>query len=133
MAGTFELKRAGARYFFTLLDSAGNVMLISQMYASKAAALDGTAIARSRAADRANFQLFESRANAIARGKTDSGDRTLELVGSRRMALYFTLNASAGLAVGNSQIYDAEDARAAAIAACMSDAPAAAVEDCTGE
>ena len=110
MAGKFELKKSkNDKYFFSLLAGNGQTILGSEMYESKASALNGIESVKSNAADDGRFARLS--------GKDGSP--------------YFSLKAGNGQVIGSSQMYSTAAARDNGIASCKASAPGAATEDQT--
>ena len=110
MAGKFELKKSkNDKFYFSLLADNGQVILSSEMYEAKASAVNGIESVKKNAADEARFERLD--------GKDGSP--------------YFTLKASNGQVIGQSQMYASAAARDAGIASVMASAPAASVQDLT--
>lgn len=106
MAGKFELKVAkNGKYHFSLKASNGQIILTSQMYASRTTA-----------------------ANGISSVKTNAPlDGRYERKNSESGKPYFVLKAANGQVIGNSQMYDSEKSRDNGIQSVMNNAPNAAV------
>ncbi len=110
MAGKFELKKSkNDKFFFNLLAANGQVVLTSEMYEAKASALNGIESVKKNGADAARY------------------DKLVAKDGSP----YFTLKASNGQVIGQSQMYASESTRDAGIAACIENAPGAGTDDQT--
>lgn len=110
MAAKFELKLSkNNKYFFTLLTDKGQVLLTSEMYEAKASALNGIESVKKNAAS-------DNRYNCLV-GKDGSP--------------YFTLKASNGQVIGQSQMFAGEAQRDSEMALCKTDGPGAAVSDLT--
>ena len=92
---------------FNLKAGNGQVILTSQGYATKASCLNGIESVRTNSADDARFDR-----QSAANGK-----------------FYFTLKASNGQVVGNSQMYESEATRDNGIESVKTNAPDATVED----
>ena len=110
MAGKFQLKKSkNDKYFFNLLAGNGQIILSSEMYESKASALNG-----------------------IASVQKNSGDdlRYGRLVG-KDGSPYFTLKAGNGQVIGQSQMYSGEKARDNGIESCKTNGPGGATDDQT--
>jgi uncharacterized protein YegP (UPF0339 family) len=111
MAGKFELKRSkNDKYFFNLLASNGQIILSSEMYESRASAVNGIASVQKNAGDDMRYGRLV--------GKDGSP--------------YFTLKAGNGQVVGQSQMYSGEKARDNGIESCKTHAPGAPTDDQTG-
>ncbi|MBK6868341.1 MAG: YegP family protein [Burkholderiales bacterium] len=110
MAGKFELKKSkNAKFFFTLLAGNGQVILSSEMYEAKASAVNGIESVKKNGGDASRY--------AKLTGKDGSP--------------YFTLKATNGQVIGQSQMYSSEATRDAGIASCVNNAPGASVDDQT--
>ncbi len=108
MPGKFELKlSSNGKHYFNLLSAKGQVLLVSEMYESRAAALNGVDSVRKNAATAARYQRAEA-----------TGGK-----------LYFSLKAGNHQVIGTSPMHADAAARDAAISATMSDAPEAALAD----
>ena len=110
MAGKFELKKSkNDKFFFHLLAGNGQIILSSEMYESKASAMNGIASVKKNAADLSRF--------ASLVGKDGSP--------------YFTLKAGNHQVIGQSQMYAGEKARDNGIDSCKTNAPGATIDDQT--
>ena len=110
MSGKFELKKAkDGQFHFNLLASNGQVILTSEMYESRASALNGIESVRKNAPDDGRF------------GRLSAKD------GSP----YFTLKAGNGQVIGQSQMYADAGGRDNGIRSVMENAPGAALDDTT--
>lgn len=108
MAGTFELKKAAdGRYLFNLKAGNGQVILTSQLYASRQGAIDGVDSVRRHAAEDANY------------------DRRTAKDG----APYFVLIASNKQEIGRSEMYSGTAAMENGVASVKKNAPDASVTD----
>lgn len=108
MAGKFHLKKAkNDKFFFSLHASNGQNILSSEMYESKASALNGIESVKKNAADEARYERLD--------GKDSSP--------------YFVLKATNGQVIGNSEMYSSAASRDNGIASCKINAPAAATDD----
>ena len=108
MAATFELKKTkNDKFVFNLLASNSQVILTSEMYESRASALNGIESVRKNAPDDGRF------------GRLSAKD------GSP----YFTLKAGNGQVIGQSQMYSGAKARDAGIEAVQHHAPVAVLVD----
>ncbi|MEO6293300.1 MAG: YegP family protein, partial [Burkholderiaceae bacterium] len=84
MAGKFEIKKSkNDKFFFNLLASNGQIILSSEMYESKASALNGIASVQKNAADDKRYARLEGKGKAP----------------------YFTLKAGNHQVIGQSQMY----------------------------
>ena len=110
MAGKFELKKNDSGKFkFNLKAGNGKVILTSQLYRAKAAALAGIESVKQNAADDANFERKSS-----TQGQP-----------------YFVLKAANTQIIGSSEMYASTAARENGIASVKNHAPDAAVVDLT--
>ncbi|MFZ3088713.1 MAG: YegP family protein [Methylotenera sp.] len=110
MAGKFELKIAkSGQFHFSLLANNGQVILQSEMYESKASALNGIASIQKNAADDARYERLVSKSNKP----------------------YFVLKAANQQIIGQSQQYESEAARDNGIESVKKNAPDATVIDLT--
>lgn len=110
MAGKFELKRSSnGKYYFNLLAGNGQVILTSEMYETKASALNGIESVKKNAGDASRYERADG-----ADGKP-----------------YFTLKAANHQVIGRSQMYADAAARDGGIAAVTAEAPGASVDDQT--
>ncbi len=110
MAGKFELKKSDSgKFMFNLKAGNGKVILTSQLYRAKAAALAGIESVKQHAADDANFER-----KASTQGQP-----------------YFVLKAANAQVIGTSEMYTSTTARENGIASVKNHAPDAAVVDVT--
>ena len=110
MAAKFELKKAAnGQFMFNLKASNGEVILTSETYVAKAAAVDGTASVRVNAPSDARY----------ARRVATNGQH------------YFVLKALNGQVLGTSETYSSAQAMEDGIAAVKRDTPDAPLEDLT--
>ena len=110
MAGKFELKKSrNDKYFFSLLAGNGQTILGSEMYETKASALNGIESVKKNAPDDARYDRLT--------GKND--------------APYFVLKAGNHQVIGNSQMYASESSRDNGIASCKTNGPTAPTDDQT--
>lgn len=108
MAGTFEIKKAADdRFLFNLKAGNGQVILTSQMYASRQGALEGVDSVRRHAADDANYERRTAKDGAP----------------------YFVLIAANKLEIGRSEMYSGAAAMENGIASVKTNAPDASVSD----
>ena len=111
MAAQFDLKKSSnGKFFFSLKAGNGQVILSSEMYEAKASASNGIESVKKNAPEDARY------------------DRLTAKDGSP----YFTLKATNGQVIGQSQMYSSAATRDSGIASCISNAPGAAVDDQTG-
>lgn len=110
MAGKFELKKSkNDKFHFNLLASNGQVILQSEMYESKASAMNGIESVQ----------------------KNSNDDSRYERLSSTKGEPYFVLKAGNHQVIGQSQMYGSEATRDNGIASCKSHASGAAVQDMT--
>jgi uncharacterized protein len=110
MAGKFELKKSkNDKFHFNLQAGNGQIIMQSEMYESKASALNGIASVKK---------------NANVAGRFDS------LTG-KDGSPYFVLKAGNHQVIAQSQMYASEKARDNGIESCKTNAPGAAVDDLT--
>ena len=110
MASKFVLKKAaGGQFMFNLVANNGKVVLTSERYKSKAAAVNGIKSVKKHSRATKNFE----------RGKTKSG-------GAK-----FVLKASNGETIGRSQTYAGSSGCSGGIRSVASCAPAGKIEDLT--
>ena len=110
MAGKFKLKKSkNDKYFFSLLAGNGQTILGSEMYESKASALNGIESVKKNSADDARYERL-----------TGKGD-----------APYFTLKAGNYQVIGTSEMYASASSRDSGITSCKSNGPTAATDDQT--
>ena len=104
--GKFEVSvRKNGEYQFNLKATNGQVILSSEGYTTKAACLNGVESVKKNAADEKRFEKLEAK-----NGKT-----------------YFTLKATNGQVIGQSQMYASVESRDNGIASVMKNAPEAEV------
>lgn len=110
MAGKFELKKSNSgKFVFNLKAGNGKVILTSQTYRARAAAMDGIESVKKHAVDDANFERKTS-----AKGEP-----------------YFVLKAINAQIIGSSEMYASASARDKGMASVKAHAPTAAVVDAT--
>jgi len=108
MAGKFELKKSkNEKYFFSLLASNGQKILASEMYETKASALNGIESVKKNAADDARFERLVAKNGAA----------------------YFSLKAGNGQVIGSSEMYASASSRDNGITSCKTNAPGAETDD----
>lgn len=108
MAGKFELKKSkNDKYFFSLLAGNGQKILASEMYETKASAVNGIESVKKNAPDDARYERLV--------GKDGSP--------------YFTLKAGNGQVIGASEMYSSASARDGGIESCKTNAPGATTID----
>lgn len=103
----FELKKTGDKFHFVLKAANSQVILSSQMYASKAAAMNG----------------IESVQNNC--GKDDS----FEMKTAKNGKIHFNIKATNGQIIGSSQMYVAESGAKNGIESVRKNAPGASVKE----
>ncbi|MEZ4779478.1 MAG: YegP family protein [Flavobacteriaceae bacterium] len=103
----FELKKSGDQYHFVLKAGNGQVILSSQMYASKASALNGIESVKKNAG---NENAWETK--TAKNGK-----------------FHFNLKSTNGQIVGSSQMYADEAGMKNGIASVQKNAPGAEVKE----
>lgn len=110
MAGKFEVKTAkSGQTHFNLLASNGQIILQSEMYESKASAMNGLESIKKNASDVSRFERLVSKS-----GKP-----------------YFVIKAGNHQVIGQSQQYESEAGRDNGIESVMKNAPGAEVVDLT--
>lgn len=110
MAGKFVVSQASdGQYMFNLLAGNGQVILTSELYTSRAGAINGIESVKKNAA---NADMFERR-----EAKDESP--------------YFVLKAGNGQEIGRSELYSGISAMENGIQSVMKNAPEATVEDKT--
>ncbi|TFW72485.1 hypothetical protein C3Y98_02425 [Methylotenera oryzisoli] len=110
MAGKFELKTAkSGQFHFNLLAGNGQIILQSEMYETKASALNGIASIQKNAADDARYERLVS--------KTEKP--------------YFVLKAANHQVIGQSQLYESEASRDNGIESVKKNGPDATITDLT--
>ncbi|MFV0680428.1 YegP family protein [Ottowia sp.] len=111
MTGKFQLKKSkNDKFYFSLLASNGQAILSSEMYEAKASAVNGIDSVKKNGGDTSRYDKLTSKDGSP----------------------YFTLKASNGQVIGQSQMYSSESARDAGIQSCVNNAPDASVDDQTG-
>ena len=112
MAAKFELKKSkNDKFVFNLLAGNGQVILTSEMYESKASALNGIESVKKNAADDGRYSRLSAKDGSP----------------------YFTLKATNGQVIGQSQMYSSEATRDNGIQSCVNHAPGASVSDLSAE
>jgi uncharacterized protein len=110
MAGYFELKAAaGSQFVFNLKAANNQVVLSSESYSSKQAALDGIDSVKKNAPNDARYQRKTAKDNSP----------------------YFVLTATNGETLGKSEMYSSAAAMEGGIASVKANAPGAEVKDLT--
>ena len=111
MAGKFELKKSKSdRFHFNLKAGNGQVIMSSEMYETKPAALNGIESIKKNAAEESRF---EKRVNS-------------------KNEPFFILKARNGQEIGRSEYYSSESAMNNGIESVRKNAPDATVDDTTG-
>lgn len=103
----FELKKSGDKYHFTLKAGNGQVILSSQMYASKASALNGIESVQKNCGNADSFEMKMAK-----NGK-----------------FHFNIKATNGQIIGSSQMYAAESGAQNGIESVRKNAPGAEVKE----
>ena len=110
MAGKFELKKSkNDKFFFNLLAVNGQVILTSEMYEARASAVNGIESVK----------------------KNGGTDARYERLTAKDGSPYFTLKATNGQVIGQSQMYSSTSTRDGGIRSSINNAPEASVEDLT--
>lgn len=110
MAGKFDLKVSpSGKHMFNLKAGNGQIILTSELYESKAAAVNGIESVKKNASDDGRYER-----------KTATNG-----------APYFVLKAANGQIIGKSEMYSGTAAMENGIASVKANAPAAQVEDNT--
>jgi hypothetical protein len=110
MSGKFEISLSkNDKYMFNLKASNGQVILSSQMYESKAGALNGVESVKTNGGNDARFERATSTAGQP----------------------YFTLKAANGQVIGRSEMYSSAAAMENGIQSVKNNAPDASVVDLT--
>ena len=108
MAAKYELKKTkNDKFVFNLLAANGQVVLTSEMYESKASALNGIESVRKNGPDDARYARLSAKDGSP----------------------YFTLKAGNGQVIGQSQMYSGAKARDGGIASVQSNAADAVLDD----
>ena len=108
MASKFELKRAKTKqFYFNLLSSNGQVILMSEMYEVKASAING---------------IKSVKKNAVV-------DERYDRLTSKSDKPYFVIKAGNHQVIGQSQMYGSEDGRDNGIESVKKNAPDAEIVD----
>ncbi|MCZ4319603.1 YegP family protein [Aequorivita viscosa] len=103
----FELKKSGDKFHFVLKASNGQVILTSQMYATKASATNGIESVK----------------------KNCSKDESFEMKTAKNGKIHFNIKASNGQIIGSSQMYAAESGAKNGIESVRKNAPGASVKE----
>ena len=110
MSGHFDLKKStNGKFFFSLKADDGHALLNSEMYESKASAVKGIESVKKNAAENSRFERLTAKDGSP----------------------YFTLKASNGQVIGQSQMFGSEAARDSGIETVSKGAPNAPVNDLT--
>lgn len=107
--GSYQLKKSGTQYMFNLKATNGQVILTSERYTTKAAALNGIASVK------ANSPI-DARYNRLT---------------STNAKPYFTLKGANGAVIGRSEMYSSTTARETGIASVKANGPKSAIDDQT--
>ncbi|MPV85842.1 YegP family protein [Ostreibacterium oceani] len=99
--------RKDGKFQFNLHAQNGQIILTSQAYAAKAGCINGIESVQTNAADSAQFEKLTAKDGSP----------------------YFTLKATNGQVIGNSQMYSSESARDNGIASVQNNAPSATIDD----
>ncbi|MBZ0328630.1 MAG: YegP family protein [Altibacter sp.] len=103
----FELKKSGDKFHFVLKAANGQVILTSQMYASKASAMNG-----------------------IESVKKNCGDeKCFEIKTAKNGKIHFNIKSTNGQIIGSSQMYAGESGAKNGIASVAKNAPGAGVKE----
>jgi uncharacterized protein len=112
MAGTFELKRSSnGQFYFNLKAGNGEVILTSEMYIARSSAVNGIASVK----------------------KNSPNDGRYERKSSTNGKPFFVLKAGNNQVIGQSEMYESEQARDAGILSVKNGAPEAATIDHTAK
>jgi len=103
----FELKQSGEKFHFVLKASNGQVILTSQMYASKASAMNGIESVKKNCGD----------------------DKCWETKTAKNGAVYFNLKSTNGQVIGSSQMYKSESGLKNGIESVKKNAPKANIKE----
>ncbi len=103
----FELKKSGDKFHFVLKAANGQVILSSQMYASKASAMNGIESVKTNCS---NDSLYERK--TAANGK-----------------FHFNVKSTNGQIIGSSQMYASESGVTTGIESVKKNAPGASVNE----
>lgn len=110
MAGKFELKKSKSeQYFFNLLAENGKIILVSEMYETKASAQNGIESVKKNASEDGRYNRLTAKDGSP----------------------YFTLKAGNHQVIGQSQMYSEESARDNGIESCKANGANASVSDLT--
>lgn len=103
----FELKKSGDKYHFVLKASNGQVILSSQMYASKASAMNGIESIQKNCQNEDSFEM-----------KTAKNGK-----------FHWNIKATNGQIIGSSQMYSSESGAKNGIESVRKNAPGAEVKE----
>lgn len=110
MAAKYELKKTrNDKFLFNLVAGNGQTVLTSEMYEAKASALNGIESVRKNGTDDARYERLSAKDGSP----------------------YFTLKASNGQVIGQSQMYSGTSARDGGIASVQNNCAAAVLDDQT--
>tara|TARA_R110002020_G_scaffold35530_9_gene107145 strand:- start:9769 stop:10089 length:321 start_codon:yes stop_codon:yes gene_type:complete len=103
----FELKKSGDKFHFVLKAANGQVILTSQMYATKASAMNGIESVQ----------------------KNCSKDSSFEMKTAKNGKIHFNIKATNGQIIGSSQMYAAESGAKNGIESVRKNAPGASIKE----
>ena len=103
----FELKKSGEKFHFVLKAANGQVILTSQMYASKASAMNGIESVKKNCGD----------------------DNCFEIKTAKNGKIHFNIKSTNGQIIGSSQMYAGESGAKNGIASVAKNAPGAGVKE----
>lgn len=103
----FELKKSGDKYHFVLKASNGQVILSSQMYASKASAMNGIESIQKNCQNEDSFEMKTAKNGKI----------------------HWNIKATNGQIIGSSQMYSSESGAKNGIESVRKNAPGAEVKE----
>lgn len=109
MAGKFEIKKSKGKFHFNLKSGNNQVILSSQMYATKKAAENGI--------------------NAVRKNCKD--EKRIDRREAKNKKPYFVIKSGNGQEVGRSQMYSSRSAMENGIKSVQTNAPKAAIVDAT--
>ncbi|MCW8982306.1 MULTISPECIES: YegP family protein [Altibacter] len=102
----FELKKSGDKFHFVLKAGNGQVILSSQMYASKASAMNGIESVKKNCGDENSFEMKTAKNGKV----------------------HFNIKSSNGQIIGSSQMYAGESGAKNGMASVAKNAPGADVK-----
>lgn len=103
----FELKKSGDKFHFVLKAANGQIILSSQMYASKASAMNGIESIQKNCGKEESFEIKTAKNGKI----------------------HFNVKATNGQIIGSSQMYTAQSGAKNGIESVRKNAPGAAVKE----